>query len=344
MGAYALRRLLGIVPVLLVIFTLSFVLMRAAPGGPFDAEKPVPAEVKRNLELKYHLREPWCEARFLPALARPDLQPAAEKALRAENAWASRGERLCTGVFQYGWLLANYATGDFGPSYKYKDRSVNEFIAAGLPVTIQLGLVAMVFALIIGLAAGLVAAMRHNAWEDHAAMGAALLGISIPNFVLGPVLILVFSLTLFWLPPARWDGWQYMILPGFTLGSVYAAYIARLTRGGMLEVIRQDYVRTARAKGLKERVVILRHALRGGMLPVISYLGPALAGLFTGSIVIERIFNIPGMGRYFVDAALNRDITLAMAVVVVDAIFLLVANLLVDLALGLLDPRVRYDA
>lgn len=342
MGRYALRRILGIVPVLLVIFTLSFVLMRAAPGGPFDAEKPVPAEVKRNLELKYHLREPWCEARFLPGLEGAR-EPAAEKALRGAEPMASGLERICTGAFQYGWLLSNYVQGDFGPSYKYKDRSVNEFIAAGLPITIQLGLVAMVFALIIGLAAGLIAAMRHNAWEDHAAMGAALLGISIPNFVLGPLLILVFSLTLMWLPPARWDGWRYMILPGFTLGSVYAAYIARLTRGGMLEVIRQDYVRTARAKGLPERLVILRHAIRGGMLPVISYLGPALAGLFTGSIVIERIFNIPGMGRYFVDAALNRDITLAMAVVVVDAIFLLVANLLVDLGLGVLDPRVRYD-
>jgi len=339
---YALRRLLGLFPVLLVIFTLSFVLMRAAPGGPFDAEKPVPAEVKRNLELKYHLREPWCEARFLPAL-REGLEPAVERAVRAEQPWASRAEKLCTGLFQYGWMLANYATGDFGPSYKYKDRSVNEFIAAGLPVTIQLGLVAMCFALLIGLTAGLIAAIRQNGWADHAAMGMALLGISIPNFVLGPLLILVFALTLVWLPPARWGSWEYMILPGFTLGSAYAAYIARLTRGGMLEVIRQDYIRTARAKGLSERLVILRHAVRGGMLPVVSYLGPAMAGLFTGSIVIERIFNIPGMGRYFVDAALNRDITLAMAVVVVDAIFLLVANLLVDLALGLLDPRVRYE-
>ena len=339
---YALRRILGLFPVLLVIFTLSFVLMRAAPGGPFDAEKPVPAEVKRNLELKYHLREPWCEDRFLPAL-RQGLETAAERALRAEQPWASRAEKLCTGAFQYGWMLANYATGDLGPSYKYKDRSVNEFIAAGLPITLQLGVVAMCFALLIGLTAGLVAAIRQNGWADHGAMGMALLGISIPNFVLGPVLILLFSLTLMWLPPARWGSWEYMILPGFTLGSAYAAYIARLTRGGMLEVIRQDYIRTARAKGLSERLVILRHAVRGGMLPVVSYLGPALAGLFAGSIVIERIFNIPGMGRYFVDAALNRDITLAMAVVVVDAIFLLVANLLVDLALGVLDPRVRYE-
>lgn len=340
---YALRRIFGIVPVLLVIFTASFVLMRAAPGGPFDAEKPVPAAVKRNLELKYHLREPACEARFLPGLE-AGLAPAEERALRAENPWASRAEKVCTGLFQYGWMLANYATGDFGPSYKYKDRSVNEFIAAGLPVTLQLGIVALLVALTIGLGAGLLAAIRQNGWADHAAMGMALLGISIPNFVLGPVLVLIFSLTLAWLPPARWEDWRHLILPGFTLGAVYAAYIARLTRSGMLEVIRQDYVRTARAKGLSERLVILRHALRGGLLPVVSYIGPAMAGLFTGSIVIERIFNIPGMGRYFVDAALNRDITLAMAVVVVNAVFLLVANLLVDLALGVLDPRVRYDS
>lgn len=342
MGRYALRRILGIVPILFLVFTLSFVLMRLAPGGPFDAEKPVPAEVKRNLELKYHLREPWCEARFLPELEQA-VDPAAERALRQAHPWASRAERVCTGLFQYGWLLASYATFDFGPSYKYKDRSVNEFIAAGLPVTLQLGLLAMVFALLIGLGAGLLAAVKQNGWVDHAAMGAALLGISIPNFVLGPILILVFSLTLVWFPPARWESWEHMFLPAFTLGSAYAAYIARLTRGGMLEVIRQDYVRTARAKGLPERLVILRHAIRGGMLPVVSYLGPAMAGLFTGSIVIERIFNIPGMGRYFVDAALNRDITLAMAVVVVDAVFLLVANLLVDLALGLLNPRVRFE-
>ncbi len=343
MGRYVIRRILGIVPVLLVIFSLSFVLMRAAPGGPFDAEKPVPAEVKRNLELQYHLREPWCETRFLPALREPGLSLAEERALREAAPGASRIEKLCTGAFQYGWLLSNYVQGDFGPSYKYKDRSVNEFIATGLPVTIQLGLVAACFALLIGLGAGLIAAMKQNLWQDHAAMGAALLGISIPNFVMGPVLIFIFSLTLLWLPPARWDGWQYMIIPGFTLGGVYAAYIARLTRGGMLEVVRQDYIRTARAKGLSERLVILRHAIRGGLLPVVSYLGPAMAGLLTGSIVIERIFNVPGIGRYFVDAALNRDITLAMAVVVVNAVFLLVANLLVDIVLGLLDPRVRYE-
>lgn len=343
MGRFVLRRVLGLFPILLVVFTLSFVLMRAAPGGPFDAEKPVPPEVKRNLERQYHLREPWCEARFLPQVQVAGLSDDQERAIRSEHAAASRLEQLCTAAFQYGWLLSNYVRGDFGPSYKYKDRNVNEFIASGLPVTIQLGLVAVCFALVIGLGAGIIAAMKQNLWQDHASMGAALLGISIPNFVLGPVLIFIFSLTLLWLPPARWDGWRYMLLPGFTLGSVYAAYIARLTRGGMLEVVRQDYIRTARAKGLSERLVILRHAMRGGMLPVVSYLGPAMAGLFTGSIVIERIFNIPGMGRYFIDAALNRDITLAMAVVVVNAVFLLVANLVVDVVLGLLDPRVRYE-
>lgn len=343
MGRFVLRRVLGLFPILLVVFTLSFVLMRAAPGGPFDAEKPVPPEVKRNLERQYHLRKPWCEARFLPQVQVAGLSDDQERAIRSEHAAASRLEQLCTAAFQYGWLLSNYVRGDFGPSYKYKDRNVNEFIASGLPVTIQLGLVAVCFALVIGLGAGIIAAMKQNLWQDHASMGAALLGISIPNFVLGPVLIFIFSLTLLWLPPARWDGWRYMLLPGFTLGSVYAAYIARLTRGGMLEVVRQDYIRTARAKGLSERLVILRHAMRGGMLPVVSYLGPAMAGLFTGSIVIERIFNIPGMGRYFIDAALNRDITLAMAVVVVNAVFLLVANLVVDVVLGLLDPRVRYE-
>lgn len=339
---FVLRRLLGVFPILLVVFTFSFVLMRVAPGGPFDAEKPVPPEVKRNLELRYRMREPWCEARFLPELTQ-GLSPAEERALREGAPWASRAERICTGAFQYGWMLSNYLRGDFGPSYKYKDRSVNDFIRSGLPVTLKLGLVAVTFALCIGLFAGLVAAINQNRWQDHAAMTAALLGISIPNFVLGPVLIFVFSLGLLWFPPARWEGFSHMILPGFTLGSVYAAYIARLTRGGMLEVVRQDYIRTARAKGLSERLVILRHALRGGLLPVVSYLGPAMAALFTGSIVVERIYNVPGMGRYFVDAAINRDITLAMAVVVVNAVFLLVANLLVDVVLGLLDPRVRYE-
>jgi len=340
MGRYALRRLLGIFPVLLVVFTLSFLLMRLAPGGPFDAEKPVPPEVKRNLELKYHLREPACEARFLPALAEART-PSAEKALRAESPWASRAERVCTGAYQYGWLLANYVQGDFGPSYKYKDRSVNEFIASGLPVTIQLGLLAMCFALLIGLCAGLLAAMRHNAWEDHAAMGMALLGISIPNFVLGPILIMVFSLSLLWLPPARWEGIEYMLLPAFTLGSAYAAYIARLTRGGMLEVIRQDYIRTARAKGLTERTVVVRHGFRNAMIPLATVVAFDIGALLGGAVITETVFEWNAMGRMFIEGLRNLDPNPVMAFFVVIALFAIVFNLLADITYAVLDPRIR---
>ena len=305
MVSFLLRRVAGLIPVLWIIVTIAFFLMRLAPGGPFDLEKQVPPEVKQALEAKYHLDE------SLPR--------------------------------QYVRYLGMLLSGDLGPSFKYKNRSVNELIALGFPVSLQLGLVALVFAMTLGLGAGLLASIRQNRWQDHASMSVAMLGVSIPNFVLGPILIFIFGIELMWLPVARFESPAHLILPGITLGAIYAAYIARLTRAGMLEVIRQDYVRTARAKGLSERLVILRHAVRGGLLPVISYLGPAMAGLFTGSLVVERIFNIPGMGRYFVDAALNRDYTLALGVVVVDAVFLLSANLLVDVVYALLDPRIRHD-
>jgi oligopeptide transport system permease protein len=305
MLSYAIRRILGLVPVLLVIVTISFFVMRLAPGGPFSAEKKVSVEVRRNLEKRYHLDEPL---------------------------WA-----------QYVRYLGDVARGDLGPSFKYKDRSVNEIIAIGFPVSIQLGLVALTFACLIGIGAGVLAARKQNTAWDHGAMAAAMLGVSVPNFVLGPLLILVFSLTLLWFPPGRWEDWRHMVLPGFTLGAAYAAYIARLTRAGLLEVIRQDYVRTARAKGLPEHTVLVRHAFRGGLLPVVTYLGPAMAALFTGSIVVERIFNVPGMGRFFVDGAINRDYTLVMGAVVTYSVFLLTMNLLVDLAYGFLDPRVKYE-
>ncbi len=301
---YILRRLLGLIPVVLIILALAFTLMRLAPGGPFDTDRAVHPTVRAQLETKYRLDEP------LP--------------------------------IQFVAVLASYLQGDLGPSYRYPGRSVNEFIAAGFPVSLQLGLIALGFAMLFGLVSGIAGAVFQNRWPDHAAMGLALMGISIPNFILGPVLILLFSVVLAVLPAARWDGVQHMILPGMTLGLAYAAYIARLTRGGLLEVIRQDYVRTARAKGLPERLVIFRHTLRGGLLPVITFLGPALAGLFTGSLVVEKIFNIPGMGPYFVDAALNRDYTLALGVVLVDAAFLLLANLVVDVAYAMIDPRVKY--
>jgi oligopeptide transport system permease protein len=301
---YVLRRLLGLVPVLGVILALAFTLMRLAPGGPFDQDRAVHPTVKAQLEAKYQLDKP------LPV--------------------------------QFLAVMGSYLQGDLGPSYRYPGRSVNEFIAAGFPVSLQLGLVALSFALLFGLLAGIAGAVWQNRWPDHSAMGLALLGISVPNFILGPILILIFSLSLALLPAARWDGPSHMILPGATLGLVYAAYVARLTRGGLLEVIRQDFVRTARAKGLPERLVLFRHTLRAGLLPVVTFLGPAMAGLFTGSLVVEKIFNIPGMGPYFVDAALNRDYTLALGVVLVDAAFLLLANLVVDVAYAMIDPRVKY--
>ncbi len=304
MIGYILRRLLGLVPVVLIILALAFTLMRLAPGGPFDQDRAVHPTVRAQLEAKYQLDQP------LPV--------------------------------QFAAVLGSYLRGDLGPSYRYPGRSVNEFIAAGFPVSLQLGVIALGFAMLFGLVAGIAGAVFQNRWPDHAAMGMALMGISIPNFILGPVLILVFSVALAVLPAARWDGLSHMILPGATLGLAYAAYIARLTRGGVLEVIRQDYVRTARAKGLPERLVVFRHTLRAGLLPVITFLGPAMAGLFTGSLVVEKIFNIPGMGPYFVDAALNRDYTLALGVVLVDAAFLLLANLVVDVAYAMIDPRVKY--
>ncbi|MGA9520937.1 MAG: ABC transporter permease [Myxococcaceae bacterium] len=301
---YVLRRLLGLIPVMFAILAIAFVLMRLAPGGPFDQDKTVHPMVKEQLLAKYQLDKP------LPV--------------------------------QFAAVIGSYLQGDLGPSYRYPGRSVNEFIAAGFPVSLQLGLIALVFSLVIGLLAGIAGAVFQNRWPDHAAMGLALIGISVPNFILGPVLILIFSVTLGLLPAARWDGFSHMLLPGATLGLVYAAYIARLTRGGLLEVIRQDFVRTARAKGLPEHLVLFRHTLRGGLLPVVTFLGPALAGLITGSLVVEKIFNVPGMGPYFIDAALNRDYTLALGVVLVDAGFLLIANLVVDVAYAMLDPRVKY--
>lgn len=305
MGAFAVRRILGLAPTMLAVVACCFFLLRAAPGGPFDQEKELPPEVKAQIEKTYHFDQP-----------------------------------LATQFWLYLKMLAR---GDLGPSYKYRSRSVNEIIAMGFPVSMQLGLVALVFATLLGIGAGVIAAIKQNTWTDYTAMTLAMVGVAIPNFVLGPLLILVFSVTLWWLPPARWESWEHMIMPGLTLGLHYAASVARLTRGGMLEVLRQDFVRTARAKGLPERVVITRHTLRGGLLPVVSYFGPALSSLMVGSIVVEKIFNVPGMGRYFVEGAINRDYTLVMGDVLVYASFLLVMNLIVDLLYGVLDPRVRYD-
>lgn len=300
---FILKRLLWMIPTLWVVATITFFLMRAAPGGPFQAEREIPADIKVNLERKYGLDRPVGE--------------------------------------QYLRFLGNAVRLDFGPSYKNPGRTVREIIASGFPVSLELGAWSLLFALTLGIPIGVLAALNQNKPIDHLSMGAALLGVSIPDFVLGPLLIFVFSLSLYWLPPALWDGPANKILPIITLGSVYVAYIARLTRSGMLEIIRQDFIRTARAKGLSESLIVWRHALRGGLLPVVSFLGPAAARIITGAVVIEKIFAIPGLGRSFVDGAFNRDYTLVMGVVLFYASFLILFNLIVDVAYGLLDPRVR---
>jgi oligopeptide transport system permease protein len=304
MKAYVIRRVLELIPTALIIVLGSFALVRLAPGSPFSSEKEIPPEVRRQLDAKYGFDKPLPE--------------------------------------QFLRYLGNLLRGDLGPSTKYPQRSVNEIIADGFPVSLTLAGVALVWSLLVGVTAGIIGAVRQNTIWDHAAMGAALVGISIPSFVLGPLLVLIFALRLHLLPPAGWGDWRHVILPGLTLGTIYAASIARLTRGGMLEVVRSDFIRTARAKGLSERLVIWRHMLRGGLLPVVSYLGPAIASMLTGSVVVEKIFNVPGIGPYFVDAAFNRDYFLVMGIVLLYAFFLLLLNLVVDVAYGFLDPRIEY--
>jgi oligopeptide transport system permease protein len=305
MLAFVLRRLLGLVPTLLTIVVLSFLVIRLVPGSPFASERGIPPEVLVELNAKYGFDRP------LP-----------EQLLR---------------------YLSGLAHGDLGLSTKYPQRSVNEIIAAGLPATLQLASLALVWALGLGVFAGVISAVRQNSAWDHGLMGVAMLGISMPSFVLGPLLALTFGLTFYLLPPGGWGSLRHVVLPGITLGSYYAAYIARLTRGGMLEVVHMDYVRMARAKGLPEHIIVLRHMLRGGLLPVVSYLGPAIANLMVLSVVVEKIFATPGIGPYFVDAAFNRDYFLVMGIVVLYSVLLLLLNLLVDVAYGLLDPRIRYD-
>ena len=303
---HASTRFLGLVPTLLVLITIAFFLIRVAPGGPFDSEKVLPPEIRANLEAKYHLDEPLLQ--------------------------------------QYFRYLGQVVSGDFGPSFQYKDQSVNELIARGFPISATIGGLAMLLAFFAGTAIGVFAALRQNSVADYSVMGLAMLGISIPNFVIAPLLILVLAVYGGWLPASGWDWtWQRMVLPVVTLALPAIAYIARLTRGSMIEVLHSNYIRTARAKGLPERVVILRHALKPALLPVISYLGPATAALITGSVVIERIYSIPGLGSYFVQGALNRDYTLVMGVVVFYGIVIIVLNFIVDLLYAWLNPRIRYD-
>jgi len=299
-------RTLGLIPTLLMLITIAFFMMRMAPGGPFDSEKALPAEIRSNLDVKYHLDEPLLQ--------------------------------------QYFRYLGQIVTLDFGPSFQYKDWTVNELIAKGFPVSLSIGGLAMVLAFVLGTLVGIAAALRQNTAIDYSMMGVAMMGISIPNFVVAPLLILLFAVYLGWLPAGGWEGsFRYMLLPVITLALPVIAYIARLTRGSMIEVLHSNYIRTARAKGLPERVVIFRHALKPALLPVISFMGPATAGLITGSVVIERIYSIPGLGSYFVQGALNRDYTLVMGVVIFYGVVIVLLNFIVDILYAWLNPKIRFE-
>jgi len=307
MTRYAIRRLLGAIPTLFIIITIAFFMMRAAPGGPFDKDRQLPEAIEKNMLAHYNMDQPL---------------------------WG-----------QYLDYLGGIVVGDFGPSFKYRDFTVKELIVTGLPASLRVGGTAMLLAIILGIGFGVVAALRQNTFVDYTVMATAMTGIAIPNFVMAPLLTLVFGVHLSLLPVAGWgDGAvRNLVLPVIALSLPQIAYISRLTRGSMVEILNANYVRTARAKGLAERIVVLRHALKGALLPVVSYLGPATAALATGSVVIETIFDIPGIGRYFVQGALNRDYTLVMGVVTFYAALIVALNLLVDLFYVLLDPKVRYD-
>jgi oligopeptide transport system permease protein len=303
---YILRRLWGAIITLVVVITISFFMMRLAPGGPFSKDRAYPPEVLKNIEAKYNLDKPL--------------------------------------LVQYGIYIKRIVFDfDLGPSTRYADRSVNELIASGFAYSAKIGLGALLCALIIGLFSGLLAAFNHNKMLDYVPMSISMVGVSMPDFVLANILMIIFALGLNWLPVAGIDTWQGYILPCVTLGLIFASSVARLTRGGMLEILNQDFIRTAKAKGLSGPVILRRHTLKGGLLPVVSYLGPATAAMMTGSLIVERVFNIPGLGRFFVDSAINRDYTLAMGSVIVFAVMIIIFNIIVDCLYGVMDPRVSYD-
>ena len=305
---FIIRRLLITIPTILVVITITWGLIKLAPGNFYSGEKRLPPAIEKNIREKYGLDKPWYQ--------------------------------------QYGKTMWNIVRHfDFGTSLRFEGQSVNGIIWRSLPVSAAVGILAYLLALVVGITMGSIAALKQNSRWDYSSMALAMLGISIPNFVLGPILVLVFSLSLYWLPPSRWGGfpsWN-LVLPVITLSAIYMAYIARLTRAGMLEVLRSDYIRTARAKGLSEKDVVIKHALRGGLMPVVSFTGPSLAFLLTGTVVVERIFSLPGLGNYFIQASLNRDEPLIIGIVAFIAITLLFMNLLVDILYAYLDPRVRYQ-
>jgi len=305
MLSYIARRLLIIIPMALLVVTATWVLIRIAPGNFYSSEKKLPSAVEANIKKKYGL----------------------DKSV----------------IQQYGIMIGNVVRGDFGDSLKYEGQSVNEIIWRHFPYSAAIGILAYLLALALGLTAGIFAALKQNSTTDYGLMSLAMLGLSVPNFVIGPILVSVFSLWLYVFPPARWGGISSLVLPVVTLAAIYAAYIARLTRAGMLEVLRSDYIRTARAKGLSETKVLLKHAIRGGLIPVVSFTGPALAAILAGTVVVERVFAIPGLGNIFIQSVFNRDEPLTLGIVAFLSILIMVFNLLVDIGYAFLDPRIRYE-
>ena len=305
MLSYSIRRVLGAIPTLLILIALAFFMIRVAPGGPFDAEKALLPEIEANLRAAYHMDEPLYQ--------------------------------------QFLRYVGGLLRGDFGPSFQYRDYTVTELIMAGFPVSLRLGGGAMILALLIGVTTGSIAALRQNTRADYTVMSVSMTGISVPNFVMAPILILIFAVYLGWLPAGGLGEGspRNLILPIISLALPQIAYISRLTRGSMIEVLRSNFIRTAKAQGLPARKILIRHALKPALLPVVSYLGPATAAVITGSVVIEQIFGIPGLGRFFVQGALNRDYTLVMGVVVFYGVLIIAFNLLVDLAYAWLDPKVK---
>ncbi|XNO32024.1 oligopeptide ABC transporter permease OppB [Vibrio alginolyticus] len=300
------KRIFEAIPTMLVLITVSFFLMRFAPGNPFSTERPLPPEVMANIEAKYGLDKPVFE--------------------------------------QYTTYLTNVIQGDFGPSFKYLDYSVNELIAVALPVSAKVGFIAFIFTLIMGVTVGTIAALKQNTWIDYTIMSTAMLGVVMPSFVLAPALIYIFSLHWNIFPAGGWqDGsWQYLVLPVIGMSLLYVATFARITRGSMIETLNSNFIRTARAKGLSYRYIIIKHALKPALLPVVSYMGPVFVGIITGSVVIETIFGLPGIGKLFVNAAFNRDYSLVMGVTILIGFLFILFNAIVDILLAMIDPKIRY--
>jgi ABC-type dipeptide/oligopeptide/nickel transport system permease component len=351
MTTYILRRMLYMLVVLFVVSGITFTLMHAVPGGPFDTEKILPPEIQANKEKYYHLDDPL-HVQFFSYLSRvtiPRLTTTAPT-LNTDDDFLITAKM---GEYWFKWM-------NFGPSYASRSRTVNDIFREQLPVSFQLGTIALIIAITIGMPLGVMSALNHNKLPDYVGMGVAIFGVSVPTIVLGPIFVWVFGVILQWLPPTGWGakppfifglfpsslGWDYFkyaILPAFVLGFGSSAVIARLTRASMLQVIREDYIRTARAKGLPERLVVSRHMFRTALIPVVTVLGPLFAGLVTGTFVTELVFGIPGLGKYFVTSISNRDYPVIMGTILLYAVFLVMSNLIVDIMYAFLDPRIRYN-